>query len=305
MVSIGTMATGLTYQSIRGGLTTNRTFSYLTLSYRIHNLLDKSQFPNQKRYADYFEAYVGAAWIYASETKDLDHVREIENFLSQLFKPRIWPALESLTNGSTDLVTAVQFDQSLKYGGEDDDDDEVAIFEIPPARLVTTKKATKALKRLSKKDRRRKHADILERNRQLDIADRIKAKRSALSNGGYTTPIKYYSQAGPSRASIMRDRSAERRRQSAITNRVAQRSNARSRQPYATPIKSKLGPQSNDAVSCKIFRLKPGDTVEEEVDMDLDSEWEDVKIVPKPNTLNKIDKDTGGLGGTAGLPIVV
>ena len=297
----------LTHQSIRGGLTTNRTFSYLTLSYRIHNLLDKTQFPNQKRYADYFEAYVGAAWISASETKDLDHVREIENFLSQLFKPRIWPALESLTNGSTDLVTAVQFDQSLKYGGNDhdDDDDEVAIFEIPPARLVTTKKAKKALKRLSKKGRSGKLAEITERNRQLDIADRIKARRMTTSYGGYTTPIKYHSQAGPSRASIMRDRSAERRRQSAITNRVAQKLNARSRQPYATPIKSKLGPQSNDAGSCKIFRLKPGDTVEEEVDMDLDSEWEDVKIVPKPNTLNKIDKDTGGLGGTAGLPIVV
>lgn len=285
-------------------MTTNRTFSYLTLSYRIPDLLGHSPFAdrNQKRYADYFEAYVGAAWESARATKDLEHVREIEDFLSQLFKPRIWPALESLANGSTDLTTAIRLDENLGEGL--DDTEEISIFEIPPPRMVTNKKGKKALKALNKKERRRKLADITERSRQLAIVDRFK-----VTKGGYSTPIKYKSQAGPSRASILRNLEAERKRQSAITNRVAQKLNARSIHTYTTPIKSNLSQQSIDAGSLKIFRLKPGETVEEEVDMDLDSEWEDVQIIPAPNPgrLTKVDRyvGTSGPGGTIGIPIVM
>lgn len=285
-------------------MTTNRTFSYLTLSYRLPDLLGHSPFAdrNQKRYADYFEAYVGAAWESARATKDLEHVREIEDFLSQLFKPRIWPALESLANGSTDLTTAVRLDEKLGQGL--DDTEEISIFEIPPPRMVTTKKGKKALKALSKKERRRKLADITERSRQLAIVDRFK-----VTQGRYSTPIKYKSQAGPSRASILRNFEAERKRQSAITNRVAQKLNARSIHTYTTPIKSNLSQQPVDAGSLKIFRLKPGETVEEEVDMELDSEWEDVQIIPAPNPgrLTKFDRyvGTSGPGGTIGIPIVM
>jgi len=301
----------LTRQSIRGGLTTNRTFSYLTLSYRLPDLLGHSPFSdhNQKRYADYFEAYVGAAWVSATITKDVEHVREIENYLSQLFKPRIWPALESLTNGSTDLVTAVQFDQTLG-DGTDNDENDVSIFEIPPAQMVHPKKGKKAGKFLKRKERMRKLADITDRHRQLAIVDTVGSKRAVSTKGVYSTPIKYRSQAGPSRASIARDREAERKRQSAITNRVAAKLSKRSLGTYNTPVKPKLKMEvSNPGPSCKVFRLKPGGTSEEEVDMDLDSDWEDIKIVAAPNAerLTKIDRYVGrdGPGGTAGVPIVM
>jgi hypothetical protein len=293
----------LTLQSIRGGLTTNRTFSYLTLSYRINELLGQSRFTNQKRYADYFEAYIGAAWVSASTTKDIEHVQEIENFLSQLFKPRIWPALESLTNGSMDLITAVQFDQSLQY---EDGDDEVLIFEIPPPRLIPTKKERKGLKNLSKKERRRRLADITENHRQLAIADRTKAKKTRSAEGRYFTPVKHSSQAGPSRASFSKDRSGERKRISTTYNRVSEKSTATPRLPYATPIKAKVAQASAGTGSCKIYRLKPGDTEEEEIDMDIDSEWEDVQVVPDPGKLlTRGDRHVGGPGGTSGLPIVM
>lgn len=301
----------LTQQSIRGGLTTNRTFSYLTLSYRLPDLLGHSPFAdhNQKRYADYFEAYVGAAWVSATITKDVEHVREIENYLSQVFKPRIWPALESLTNGSTDLITAVQFDQTLG-DGDDNEDNDVSVFEIPPAQLVQTKKGKKAGKFLKRQERMRKLVDITERNRQLVIIDTLGSRRAVPMKGGYSTPIKYRSQAGPSRASIARDREAERKRQSGITNRVAAKLSRRSLCTYTTPIKPKLNVEvSNPAPSCKVFRLKPGGTSEEEVDMDLDSDWEDIKIVAAPNAerLTKIDRYVGrdGPGGTAGVPIIM
>jgi hypothetical protein len=260
---------------------------------------------NQKRYADYFEAYVGAAWESARATKNLDQVREIEDFLSQLFKPRIWPALESLANGSTDLTTAIRFDEKLGDGL--DNDEGVSIFEIPPPRMVSTKKGKKAAKILSKKERRRKLADITERGRQLVIVDKFKATK-----GGYSTPIKYKSQAGPSRASIMRDREAERKWQSAITNRVAKKLSARALHTHTTPVKTKLSVETSDAgPSCRVFRLKPGGTSEEEVDMDLDSEWEDVQIIPAPppasGRLTIVDRYVGkdGPGGTAGEPIVM
>jgi hypothetical protein len=301
----------LTRQSIRGGLTTNRTFSYLTLSYRLPDLLGHAPFAdhNQKRYADYFEAYIGAAWVSASMTKDVEHVREIENYLSQLFKPRIWPALESLTNGSTDLVTAIQFDQTLGDGIVDVDQD-VSIFEIPPAQMIQTKKGKKAAKFFKQQERTRKLANITERHRQLAIVDKIGSKRTVPIKGGYSTPIKYRSQAGPSRASIMRDREAERKRQSAITNRVAMKLSARSLHNYTTPIKAKLNVETSDAgPSCKVFQLKPGETSEEEVDMDLDSEWEDIQIVaaPAPGRLTRVDRYVGvnEPGGTAGIPIVM
>jgi hypothetical protein len=290
-------------------LTTNRTFSYLTLSYRLHDLLDQKAFTdqNQKRYADYFEAYIGAAWESAKATQDPLHARAIEKYLSLLFKPDIWPALESLTSGSSDLITTIRFDQQLG-DGESADDNDISIFDIPPPRLVPNKKNKKALKILKQKERMKKMAEISERNRQLAIADRIKAKQAIRTKGGYSTPIKYKSQAGPSRASILRDRSAERRWQSAITNRVAKKLNARSVQICATPIKSKLGTQTTEAgPSCKIFRLKPGETVEEEVDMDLDSDWEDVRIVSDPSRPTRTDRHVGkeGPGGTAGVPIVM
>jgi len=301
----------LTPQSIRGGLTTNRTFSYLTLSYRLPDLLGHLPFAdrNQKRYADYFEAYIGAAWVSATITKDVEHVREIENYLSQLFKPRIWPALESLTNGSADLVTAVQYDQTLDVGDANEEND-VSIFEIPPAQLVQTKKGKKAERFLKQKERRRKLADITDRNRQLAIIDTIGSKRAGSKKDGYSTPIKYRSQAGPSRASIARDREAERKRQSAITNRVAAKLSSRSLHTYTTPIKAKPNVKSfNAGPSCKIFRLKPGETSEEEVDVDLDSDWEDIKIVAAPisERLIKTDRYVGkdGPGGTAGVPIIM
>jgi len=301
----------LTRQSIRGGLTTNRTFSYLTLSYRLPDLLGYSPFADrdQKRYADYFEAYIGAAWVSATITKDVEHVREIENYLSQLFKPRIWPALESLANGSNDLVTAVQFDQTLG-DGDDNEDNDVSIFEIPPAQMVHTKKSKKAGKYSKQKERKRRLADITDRHRQLAIIDTLGSKRALPINGGYSTPIKYRSQAGPSRASIARDREAERRRQSAITNRVAAKLSSRSLCTYTTPVKRNPNVEvSNPGTSCKVFRLKPGGTSEEEVDMDLGSDWEDLKIVAAPNAerLTKIDRYVGrdGPGGTAGVPIVM
>jgi len=289
----------------------NRTFSYLTLSYRLPDLLGYSPFAdhNQKRYADYFEAYIGAAWVSASMTKDVDHVREIENYLSQLFKPRIWPALESLTNGSMDLVTAVQLDQTLG-DGHDNGENDVSILDIPPPQMIQRKKGKKAAKFLKQKDRMKKLANIDERHRQLVIVDKVGSRCAVPIKGGFSTPIKYKSQAGPSRASIARDREAERKRQSAITNRVAMRLSARSLSTYATPVKSKLSEDTSDAgPSCKIFRLKPGETSEEEVDMDLDSEWEDVQVIapPIPGRLTKVDRYAGkdGPGGTVGVPIVM
>jgi hypothetical protein len=265
-------------------------------------LLGSSPFAdrNQKRYADYFEAYIGAAWESARATKDLDQVREIEDFLSQLFKPIIWPALESLANGSTDLTTAIRFDEKLGDGL--DNDEGVSIFEIPPARMVVTKKGKKAARSIGKKERKRKLAEIAERSRQLVIVDKFKATK-----GNYSTPIKYRSQGGPSRASILRNQEAERKWQSAITNRVAMRLSARQRQPYATPIKSNLSQQQVETGSCKIFRLKPGGTVEEEIDMDLDSDWEDVQIVADPGRLTRVDRYVGKTepGGTIGVPIIM
>jgi hypothetical protein len=292
-------------------LTTNRTFSYLTLSYRLPDLLGYSPFAdhNQKRYADYFEAYIGAAWVSASMTKDVEHVREIENYLSQLFKPRIWPALESLTNGSTDLITAIRLDQTLGDGNDNGDND-VSILDIPPPQLVHRKKGKKAAKFLKQKERMRKLAIVDERHRQLVIVDKVGSKCALPIKGGFSTPIKYKSQAGPSRASIARDREAERKRQSAITNRVAMKLSARSLPTHVTPIKSKLNVETSEAgPSCKVFQLKPGETSEEEVDMDLDSEWEDIQIVsaPIPGRLTRVDRYVGknGPGGTVGVPIVM
>jgi hypothetical protein len=291
----------------------------LTLSYRLHDLLGQTPFTDQKRYADFFEAYIGAAWVSASETKDPVHIQEIELFLSQLFKPRIWPALESLTEGSsTDLSTAVQFDQSLN--DETKDDDDIAVFAIPPARLAPTKKMVKkALK--AKKDNRtqkarmEKLADITERNRQHALLNRIRdGSRSMLVRGDerpqFSTPIRA-SSSGSSRIMHLRDRSSERKRQSAITNRVAKKLSARSlHPPHATPVKSRLSDQTTPGragpgPSTKVFRLQPGDATEKELDLGQDEDWEDIISIPGPMRLTRTDRYVGSLSGTSGVPIVV
>lgn len=86
---------------------------------------------DQKRHADFFEAYIGAAWISASQTKDPEHVHEIEYYLSQLFKPRGWPALESLLNGSGGLMSAVRLEQALDSGSEDDGSGDISVIDVP------------------------------------------------------------------------------------------------------------------------------------------------------------------------------
>lgn len=131
-------------QAIRSGLTNNRTFSYLTSSYRIiAGFCPAHSGGNQKRYADFFEAYIGAAWISASETRDPEHITAIEEYLSKLFKPEIWPALESLLHGHVGSLNAVKIQQDLEGGsgfenGHDDVNDDgagdVSVFDIPPPR---------------------------------------------------------------------------------------------------------------------------------------------------------------------------
>ena len=287
----------------------------MTLTYRLHDLLGQTPFTDQKRYADFFEAYIGAAWVSASETKDPVHIQEIESFLSQLFKPRIWPALESLTEGSsTDMSTSVRFDQSL-----DDitrDDDEIAVFSIPPPRLAPTKKMIrKASKDKKKRTKMDKLADITERNRQHALVSRLRGESRARPTVSdqrpqYSTPIRT-SSSGSSRIMHFRDRSSERKRQSAITNRVAKKLSARSlHQSNATPIKSRTSTQptagqAGPGPSTKIFRLKPGNAAEEELVLNKDDDWEDIKIVPGPIRLIRTDRYVGNLSGTSGVPIVV
>jgi hypothetical protein len=260
----------------------------------------------QKRYADLFEAYIGAAWASASGTKDPVHIYEIESFLSQLFKPKVWPALESLANGSLDLVTTVQLDQDLE--------NEIAVLELPPIHMGQSKKAMK--KSLSRRQARsKKLAEIAERHRQHVSADRMKNRAKSIKSAPTPLPIliKGYDDVSTPRRSprrtVIRD-TAERKRQSAITNRVAMRLSARSHhQSHITPLKSKssrLNPSSQLEANT---RSRAGTDAEEdgEVDMDLDSEWEDIRIVPKPRGLIRTDRYVGASSrsGTMDLPIVV
>ena len=207
-----------------------------------------------------------------------------------------------------DLVTAVQLDQTLGDGSDNGEND-VSILDIPPPQMIQRKKGKKAAKFLKQKDRMRKLANIDERHRQLVIVDKVGSRCAVPIKGGFSTPIKYTSQAGPSRASIARDREAERKRQSAITNRVAIKLSARSRHSYATPIKMKNSVETAGAGPCKVFQLKPGEISEEEVDMDLESEWEDVQIVSPSASgrLTRVDRyvGTNGPGGTVGVPIIM
>lgn len=123
-------------QAIRSGLTNNRTFSYLTASYRIVDHFAPTHAPfGQKRYADYFEAYIGAAWISAKETGDPVHIRDLESYLSKLFKPNVWPALESLMKGSGGLISTVRLEQDLESGSDGDEGD-ISVFDVPPTEGV-------------------------------------------------------------------------------------------------------------------------------------------------------------------------
>lgn len=97
---------------------------------------------DQKRHADFFEAYIGAAWISATQTKDPDQIREIESYLSQLYKPKAWPALESLVNGHGGLLSAVRLEQALDSGSEDDGSGEVVVIDVP---VVGAKRKSRSL----------------------------------------------------------------------------------------------------------------------------------------------------------------
>lgn len=133
----------LTPQAIRSGLTCNVTFSYLTASYRIVDHLAPTHISSdQKRHADFFEAYIGAAWISATQTKDPDHIREIESYLSQLYKPGVWPALESLVNGHGGLISAVRLEQALDGESEDDGSGDVVVVDVP---VMENKKKSRPL----------------------------------------------------------------------------------------------------------------------------------------------------------------
>jgi hypothetical protein len=321
----------LTEQQIRSGLTTNRTFSYLTLSYRIHEILGHSQslqFLPQKRYADYFEAYIGAAWVSASETKDPEHIREIELFLSQLYKPKAWPALESLMNGSKGFLTAVRLDQDLLDvdGGDDDD---IAVFDVPPSQVSQAKNGFiagpvlgkgKGKKAMKAQTRASKLADITERNRQNVIASRINSgkapKAVSRQQAAQITPhrpreVSYWS----ARRRQGEEWSAARRRPSSGSSRKSSRQeiDPRPAAPY-TPVRSKdttprpLGRKFPPS-TIKVYRLAADNVGEEEIDMDIceDSDWEDLKPVAGPSTFTA--KVTGRRkqdgSGTSLAPIVM
>jgi hypothetical protein len=298
----------LTEQQIRSGLTTNRTFSYLTLSYRIHEILGHSQslqFLPQKRYADYFEAYIGAAWVSASETKDPEHIREIELFLSQLYKPKAWPALESLMNGSKGFLTAVRLDQDLLDDGADDDDD-IAVFDVPPSKISQVKNGFisapvhgkgKGKKAMKSQTRASKLADITERNRQNVIASRINSAKApkavSRQQAAQITPhrpreVSYWS----ARRRQIEEWSAARRRPSSGSVHRSSRPTIDAR-PAApcTPVRSKDTiprslSQRPPPSTIKVYRLAADNVGEEEIDMDIceDSDWEDVKPVAGPST---------------------
>lgn len=164
-------------KAIRGGLTSNRTFSYLAASYRIVDCISPSHRDvGQKRYADFFEAYIGAAWISACETKDARHITEVEYFLSQLFKPRSWPALESLIKGNVGLPGPVQLEQGLDCASDEEAGD-ISIFDVPPVVLGQTGKGAGHWKRSKwiQKISRRARAEI-----QAQASLKVREKRKAL-----------------------------------------------------------------------------------------------------------------------------
>lgn len=193
----------LTRQAIRSGLTNNRTFSYLTASYRILDHFAPTHASHgQKRYADFFEAYIGAAWISAKETREPDHIRDIESYLSKLFKPSVWPALESLMKGSDGLISAVRLEQDLESGSDGDVED-ISVFDVPPTAIGSKgqshsgkKKKNKRLKMAQGQLRQGKMAQIQESHRQHQRRDGFRAKqgvspraRRMLSAGSSTRPI--------------------------------------------------------------------------------------------------------------------
>lgn len=129
----------------------------------------------QKRHADFFEAYIGAAWISASQTKDPEHIREIEGYLSQLYKPRVWPALESLVNGHGGLISAVRLEQALDSGSEDEGAGDISVIDLP---VVEGKKRRKFPGRIARGGKRKAsgRADRL----QVEASHRYHGKKQGL-----------------------------------------------------------------------------------------------------------------------------
>ncbi|KAK4684888.1 hypothetical protein P7C73_g5272, partial [Tremellales sp. Uapishka_1] len=82
--------------TIRALLVRNNTFSYLALAYRLHLRMSISFGLSQKRYADAFEAYIGALHRQAHTAKQQATLKE---WFAEFFSPSVWPGLEQLSRG--------------------------------------------------------------------------------------------------------------------------------------------------------------------------------------------------------------
>ena len=78
-----------THQNLRASLVSNNVFSYLALSYRLHEHGSRPV-GIQKHAADLFEAYVGAAVLDGKQRGEED---EIKVFLQGLYKEEVWGTL--------------------------------------------------------------------------------------------------------------------------------------------------------------------------------------------------------------------
>lgn len=175
-------------------MTNNRTFSYLTASYRILDHFGPNHAPyGQKRYADYFEAYIGAAWISAKETGDPDHIRDLESYLSKLFKPNVWPALESLMKGSGGLMSTVRLEQDLESGSDGDVGD-ISVFDVPPVggslhrAEGTGRKKSESMKKQARQEKAKAILDSHHRHqRRAGLPKRPEPLGDRLSRGAGTS----------------------------------------------------------------------------------------------------------------------
>lgn len=74
-------------QYLRNHMRSNTTFSYLALCYR---LIAPNSYHTEKRYADVFEAHIGALY---REAKKTGRQGEVEALVAAMFGADVWPVL--------------------------------------------------------------------------------------------------------------------------------------------------------------------------------------------------------------------